>query len=406
MRETRALRYWAFLGVLATLAGMVACSSKAPEVVDATGEETTADQRPADARADAADGHTNDVPTLDAPRPDQLPIDQHRTDGSQPDQHDSTLPDSTADTAEDQTNPGPTVWGWISAIEWNDVCDQWYLKTQWNGGIRAYFAEGPNFNRALPHTLQFMTPKTTVGDCTLYDSGLVTDECMQFQCLCLDKGVECYEDNETKRWCDEDEWCVADPGLSQGEFSHGHCEPLPPHFDVGTVTIEGLKQAASMTPDEMGRYLVAATDPNDLFDKGDAITATTSGGDLPPMTFEAAGVAPLELADQVVTVRPNKNSTVTWIPADPGARVQIYLGIGSHDPNPLSAAILCDASDSQGQIEIDYSLLQQLFHLSCDGMWMMKCSRITRYTRDIRPMGTSQIELFVGSARNLQLLYE
>jgi hypothetical protein len=36
--------------------------------------------------------------------------------------------------------PAMPSWGWISAIEWNDVCDQWYLKTRWFGGVRAYFA--------------------------------------------------------------------------------------------------------------------------------------------------------------------------------------------------------------------------------------------------------------------------
>ncbi len=382
---------------LAILIATPSCGQSSTEAVDLGIQDVAqTDTPPADLRTDLR----IDVPT-DTQLTDTHPVDTHQPDLQPTDMK----PDTDSDVSGDTTIPGPTVWGWISAIEWNDVCDQWYLKTQWNGGIRAHFATGPSYQRALPDTLQFLTPKETVGDCTLYDSGLMADWCLG-QCLCLDKGMECYEDNETKRWCDEDEVCVADPGLPNGEFSHGHCEPLPAFFNAGTIQIQGLKQAVSMTPDAMGRYLVAATDPNDLFDQGDLITATTSGGDLPPLSFETQGVAPLDVPNQVVSVRPDKTAVVSWVPADPGSRVQIYLATGSHDPNPLSAAIVCDVPDSQGQVEIDYSLFQRLYYLSCDGVWMMKCSRITRYTRDVIPMGQQQVELFVGSARNLQVMYE
>ena len=37
---------------------------------------------------------------------------------------------------------------------------------------------------------------------------------------------------------------------------------------------------------------------------------------------------------------------------------------------------------------------------------MLKCSRITRYTRDLQLLGSKDVELFVGSARNLQLIYD
>ena len=50
-------------------------------------------------------------------------------------------------------------------------------------------------------------------------------------------------------------------------------------------------------------------------------------------------------------------------------------------------------------------LLDKLYYLSCNGGWLMKCSRITRYTRDAKKFGDQEVELFVGSARNLQWLY-
>jgi hypothetical protein len=308
--------------------------------------------------------------------------------------------DSGDDASEDADTDagGEKTWGWISAIEWNDVCDQWYQKTQWFGGVRAYFSTAPEYNRALPHTLGFATATLSAGACTLYDTGLMSDDCLG-SCLCLDKGVECIE---PVLWCDEEHVCVEDPPDSG---SGGHCVPLPPHFDVGDITITGLKTSVTMTPDSLDRY-VFSSPPEDLFDMGDTITASTSGGERPPMTFTARGVAPLEVPDNVVRYRTGQPATVSWTPADPDSRVQIYLAAGSHDPNPLGGAILCDVPDSDGDVEIAADLLDQLWYLGCNGSWMIKCSRITRYSRDLQTGPGKEVELFVGSARNLQLLHE
>jgi len=355
-----------------------------------------------------ADVGPSDVPLVDTPEA-SAPSDADR---------EAPLPDGRSDAGPAETEAprdasetdadvsAPPVWGWVSAIEWNDVCDQWYQKTQWFGGVRAYFAVAPEFNRALPHTLGFATAWATDGACTLYDTGIMSDTCLG-QCLCLDKGVECYTEDESSRWCGEDEVCVDDPATPPEVFDHGMCVPLPAHYDVGLVTINGLKTPVSMAPDALDRYKAEALpDPNDLFDAGDAIAATTSGGDLAPMAFTARGVAPLELPDNVVRIRVGKPSTIRWTPADPASRVQVVLAIGSHDPNPLGGAIVCDAPDADGQVEVAGSLLDRLIYLGCDGAWMMKCSRITRYSRDLQTDGHREVELFVGSARNLMMLRE
>lgn len=316
---------------------------------------------------------------------------------------DIAAPDTTADA---DAGDAISAWGWISVIEPNDTCDQWYLKTQWFGGVRAYFATEPSFNRALPHTLGFAKVVAEAGACKLYDTGIMNDACLQ-TCMCLDKGVECYANNETERWCGQDEVCVDNPEIPPEQFDQGMCVPLPPHFDVGTITLGGLKSLIFMGPDEYDRYL--ATDlanPNDLFEMGDHITATTSGGDLPPLAFSARGVAPLTLASQTVLWRTGISPVVRWTPADVQSRIQIVLAAGSHDPNPLGGAIVCDVPDSDGQVEIASTLLDGLFYFTCNGQWLMKCSRITRYSRDLQKLGGKDIELFVGSARNLQLLRE
>ena len=317
--------------------------------------------------------------------------------------------DTSVDAAPEVDVSGAAAWGWISAIEWNDTCDQWYMKTQWFGGVRAYFADAPNYNRALPHTLGWCTARATVGACTLYDPGLMDDQCLHDGgCMCLDKGVECYSEDRSTRWCGEDEYCVKAPGGPSEDWD-GVCAPLPTHYDVGAVTLTGLKTPVAMLPDALDRYKAAVLpDPNDLFDAGDPITATTQGGELPPLTFQARGVAPLEVSDPVVHVLLGQDqpATVRWVPADPQSRVQVVLMGGSHDPNPLAAAIVCDAPDSAGQVDVAGSLLAELYRLSCNGGWLLKCSRITRYDRDLQTLGGKEVELFVGSARNLQLWFE
>jgi hypothetical protein len=123
------------------------------------------------------------------------------------------------------------------------------------------------------------------------------------------------------------------------------------------------------------------------------------------MSFTAKGVAPLVVPDNVLRYRAGQPATIHWTPADSSSRVQVVLMAGSHDPNPLSGAIVCDAPDADGQIQIAASLLDRLLYLGCDGAWMLKCSRITRYSRDLQRQAGKEVELFVGSARNLQLIH-
>jgi hypothetical protein len=381
--------------------GATACGGQQEPALDSSGDtfvlpDITHTDLTADLTADSKIDAPNDADINDLTQQDSAPLDTadvHFADA------DSTDPDAAE---------MPSVWGWISVIEWNDTCDQWYQKTQWFGGVRAYFADEANYNRALPHTLDWCTPKTTVGSCTLYDPMIMDEQCINdlAGCQCLDKGVEC-DDTGGARWCPEDQVCVE---IHDGEpYNRGTCVDLPPHHSAGDITLGGLKTPITMQPDEMDRYIQKILpDPNDLFDQGDVITATTTGGDLPPLSFSAKGVAPLVISNQVLEIRldTEQPSTVRWTPADPQSRIQVALMGGSHDPNPLAAAIICDVPDSDGKVEVAASLLQELRRLSCNGNWMMKCSRITRYTRDVKQMGTKQVELFVGSARNLQMMFQ
>jgi hypothetical protein len=277
------------------------------------------------------------------------------------------------------------------------------MKTDWVGGVRAYFAETASYARSLPHTLDFMQMTASEGNCRFYDSGILAncstpDYCFQ----CVDINFECTS-GET-RWCDQDQQCQ-----SQIDTPDGICRDLPPHVNLGTITLTGFKEPLTLAPDQYDRYYSTGgpTNMNDLFDDGDILTATTEGGVLPALSFQAKGVAPLEISNQVVELVNGSPATVEWTPADPDSRVQVALMLGSHDPNPLTVAIVCDAPDSDGRVEIPSSVIEGFLIKQCfDELMMMgfmKCSRITRYSRDVKTLNGKEIELFVGSARNLQI---
>jgi hypothetical protein len=185
-----------------------------------------------------------------------------------------------------------SVWGWISAIEWNDTCDQWDMKTDWTGGVRAYFAESASYPRALPHTLDFIPETASEGSCKLYDAGFIAscetqgDPALFGDCFtCIDINFECLEN---VHWCDQDQQCQSD-----AKSIDGVCEDLPGHWNLGTITLSGFKESIALKPDAYDRYYTTASlvSPNDLFDDGDILTATTEGGVLSRLTFSTKGVS-------------------------------------------------------------------------------------------------------------------
>jgi hypothetical protein len=304
-------------------------------------------------------------------------------------------------TQTDQGKPDQ-VWGWISVIEPNDVCDAgWNMITTWLGGVRSYFAASPTYPRALPHHLGFLKLVESDGSCQLYErADLAALEEVGDCFAAFDAAFECWRDCSEDQQCEKGE--VSDPGI-------GTCQNLPAHWSAGSITLAGLKQAVAMTPNALDQYRAEAAD--DLFDEGDEITATTSGGELAALSLTARGVAPLEPAagDRfTITLEKGNPVTLAWKKGTLDARVQVQVGLGSHDPNPLVKALLCDAPDSDGQIVITASLVDQFLTNTCGdmaGKVAQKCSRITRYTRDVKTPYGKEIELFVGSARNLNVLW-
>jgi hypothetical protein len=167
---------------------------------------------------------------------------------------------------------------------------------------------------------------------------------------------------------------------------------------MGIITIEGLLFPASMSPDPNGRY--AVTDPPaDLFNAGDPITLQTNGGEFQPLSLSANGVADLQIASPEVLLEARKAAVIRWTPADPGSQVQVVLYAGWHFPLTPYLAIVCEAPDDAGQIQVPAAFVDQMKEM----FLFMRYSRITRFTRQVITPYQKPIELFVGQARLLTI---
>jgi hypothetical protein len=260
------------------------------------------------------------------------------------------------------------AWGWVEVLEVSGV----YIG---GGSVRAYFAVEASYPRALVHHLEVPCVQTqSAGNCSLWiHPALLISLC--------------------DPPCNGDQECMY-------AGAEAYCQDLPAHWDVGTVTVEGLKADVAMTPDDLDCYAAAGL-PADLFDQGDPVTAGIEGGELGPFSLSATGVTDLEVASTTVELQRGQPATVSWTPADADSRVQVLLLSGPHDPTRPTAGILCDAPDSDGSVEIAAELVDGFIN---NHVVVQKFSRITRYTRDVKTPFEKEIELIVGSVKELGLI--
>jgi len=182
------------------------------------------------------------------------------------------------------------------------------------------------------------------------------------------------------------------------------CEPWPTYVASGTLTITGLKIPVSLTPEQgVNWYVYPSAPPADLFDGGDEITATTSGGEMPALSATAHGVARLEApltGDGAITLEPGRDHTVTWTPADENARVRLTLNSNNWGHgNPYLAIIECDVADTAGQVTVPAAMVdafpETMAWSVCAGS---DCppSTLTRYTLGAATVPDGHVDLIVG----------
>jgi hypothetical protein len=173
-------------------------------------------------------------------------------------------------------------------------------------------------------------------------------------------------------------------------------------LEVGQIDIQGLKVSADMAVGLNGMYTAGGV-PDDMFDAGDAITAEVAGEGLAPVSLAATGVDPPQIGSSDLELRRGNSATVSWTPAEPGTKIQVFLSGGSHHPHLYFATILCEAPDEQGSIEIPAELVDGFLDVVV-GLGIRRYSRIVRTTGDVVAHDGKEVELYVGSARNIQLV--
>ena len=270
---------------------------------------------------------------------------------------------------------GDGIWGWISLLESEDT----YTNEPggWETGPRALFAEGPCCRYVLEQHLEDCgNLQASGGGCALY-KGFWTDE------------------TSCEPYCQPGQECVDEGGDLV-------CRDLPELLQVGQIDIGGLKTNVALTPDLSGIYTASGA-PDDMFDAGDAVTVEVTGEGLAPISLSATGVNPPEIGSSTLDLVRGSSATVSWTPAEPGTGIQVFLSGGSHYPHLYFATILCEADDGQGSIEIPAEVVDGFLDVVVP-LGIRRYSRIVRTTGDVVTHDGKEVELYVGSARNIQLV--
>jgi hypothetical protein len=266
-----------------------------------------------------------------------------------------------------------TAVGWIAVLELNNFNME--IPSDWERSVQAYFSEELHRKRTLPyHTHLFLQLELTEGPCSVYAP------------------------DYNRRWvcdppCEPTQECVVDSDDQEV------CKDLPYAYDLGPMTIQGLKIGGGMTFDEYRRYSIANT-PDDLFDDDDTITASAPGGELGPFELTVSGVAHLEVPDNQVDLQPGQAATLGWTAADPDSRIMMVLALGHHFPSLPTAYLTCDAQDSDGQLEIPAAIVDAFLALPT---FMQNPSFIARYQRATSTPFGGEIEMMAASFQRLQL---
>ena len=264
---------------------------------------------------------------------------------------------------------GPQAEGFITVFEnhseWGDSSE-----------VKAYFAETLHMRKTPPF---------------IYDPEHMVETARKDACILLGS-----------RAGTKDRLDMCDPPCGPDQYCGGMtCADYPTHYNVGTITMTGLRTALELTPDAYDNYQYYGTGGlTDLFDSGAEITAQAAGGELGPLAMSAKGVAPLVMASTVVTLVDGQPITFSWTPTDPGSRVQVFLRAGNHRPSMPDVAIVCDVLDDDGKVIIPASLVDGF--KSSAYLAMQPCE-IMRYTNQLQSLFGGQVELRVASVVNLTL---
>lgn len=171
----------------------------------------------------------------------------------------------------------------------------------------------------------------------------------------------------------------------------GTCLPYPENQDLGTVTIEGLRNAVSMEPSESGKkYFYTQLDPL-AFDAGVLIQLNTEGGAYAPLTLNGVGVVPLAPTSTDWTIAEGQDLAIAWDAPTGAVRSEIFLtlNVDQHGLTPLN--LECVFEDD-GAATVPASVIDALLSAGVTGY---PTGKVQRRTADKVALGAGCADFIV-----------
>jgi len=207
-----------------------------------------------------------------------------------------------------------------------------------------------------------------------------------------------------------------DPACDQGWCIDDVCVPFPDWVDAGRLTVTGLKAAVAIDPNYCGfqgwGYCNQNTLPADLFDPGDAVTASAPGGDFPAFSVAAAGVTPMVvpgLSNDELAMPNGAELTFTWTPESDSDRVRLVINANSSGGHgsPYQAIITCESVDD-GSLTVPRAMIEafpETYRWDICGGSDCPPSLAMRYTRGTTAVNDGEVELLVGTQRMFYVIH-
>jgi len=195
-------------------------------------------------------------------------------------------------------------------------------------------------------------------------------------------------------WRRENPFC--DPACDPGQTCDlsGTCVPYPESQDVGTVTIQGLSSAVSMSPVEPGNTYFDTSLSNPPWTPGDPISLSSSGGAYEPATMH--GIAPDEMAlgETEWELVPGQDFSVSWNSPSAGATTEVVLVLRIDQHGATPASLECVFPDT-GSGVVASDTLDELIDAGLTGF---PAGALSRRTIDHADIGSGGCMEFITSS--------
>jgi hypothetical protein len=136
------------------------------------------------------------------------------------------------------------------------------------------------------------------------------------------------------------------------------CVPWPHRISAGPITITGLVEPVTLTPDATAYYSAPNSFLGDLFGASSTIKVSAAGGEVPAFTTTLVGVDPLvaNIGD-TYPLEDGHDNLLSWTAQGDGASVEVAIQTGWHGAPP-SDIIWCVAPEAAGTVVIPQAMVE------------------------------------------------